>query len=249
MADTALTIIQDAFELIKIYAPGQQANAADSARALSCLNEMLEQWSNQPYACYANKEQSFSLVPGQQTYTIGLSGGANIAATRPISILSGRGAAYLVDANQNRYPVDVIEQDVWNSIGRLNNTSQLPDTLFYNPQFPLGILNVFPLPLIAYTMYFDARLQLVNLSNLNTAFSLPPGYRAAVKNNLAVMLWPYYKQSDPPVIVVRLAVDALANVKRMNIKQSPATYDEAIISKANSTYNIYSDSNTGGRNQ
>jgi hypothetical protein len=40
---------------------------------------------------------------------------------------------------------------------------------------------------------------------------------------------------------------ALADVKRSNIKLSPSTYDTAIVSKARSTYNIYSDDTRGNR--
>lgn len=242
MADTALSIITDAYYQMKIYAPGVQLTAADSALGLSVLNEMLDEWSNENLACYANLEQSIPLQAGKQSYTIGTSGGADIVGTRPLDILKGQGAAYLVDINQNRYPINVIEQDQWNTIGRLTNTSQLPDTLFYNPQFPLGVLNVFPVPSIAYTIYFDSRLQLVDMTNLNSSFSLPPGYRSAIKNNLCIRLWPYFKQGDPSQIMVALALKTLGTIKRTNIKMSPASYDSAVVSKAKSSFNIYQDS-------
>jgi hypothetical protein len=249
MADTALSIIQDAFEQIKIYAPGVTINAADSARALSCLNEMLDEWSNMSLACFANLEQSFPLVIAKQAYTIGTSGGADIVATRPISISTGMGAAYLKDNQGNRYPVNVIEQDQWNTIGLLTTTSQLPDTMFYDPQFPLGVINIFPQPSAAYTMYFDARLQLANLTTLNSSFNLPPGYRSAIKSNLCIRLWPYYKQGDPTPILIGLAMQSLGNIKRSNIKESPAAYDSAIVSRAKSSYNIFSDTNGSRGNQ
>lgn len=96
-------------------------------------------------------------------------------------------------------------------------------------------------------MYFDARLQLADLASLNSPFSLPPGYRAAVKNNLCLALWPYYKQGDPTQILVTLATKSLGDVKRSNIKQSPAPYDSAIVSKAKSSYNIFADTVSNGR--
>lgn len=247
MADTALSIITDAFRQIKVYAPGVTLADQDAEQGLTCFNEMLDEWSNNEWMCYANVEQSFTLVPGKQAYTIGTSGGADINATRPLAILTGQGAAYITDVNGIRTPVNVIEQDQWNMIGLLTTQSQLPDTLFYDPQFPLGILNVFPQPSIAYTLSFDARLQLANLANLNSAFSLPPGYRAACKNNLAIRLWPYYKQGDPTPFLIGLATQTLGTVKRTNTKQSPSTYDSAVVSKGAGTYNIYTDSTRGNR--
>jgi hypothetical protein len=245
MADTALAIIQDSLQQAKIYAPGVFINSSDSTLMLRLLNKMLDEWSNESLICFANLEQSFPLVPGQNSYTIGT--GGNINAPRPLTILTGMGAAYLMDSNANRYPVNVIEQDQWNTIGLLTETSQLPDTLFYNPQYPLGIINVFPTPLTAYTMYFDARLQLADLSNLTTQFSLPPGYMEAISNNLTIKAWPYFKTGDPPGILMKLADDSLAKVKRSNIRQSPSTYDSSVVSRATGAYNIYSDnSNRGG---
>jgi hypothetical protein len=127
-----------------------------------------------------------------------------IAGSRPLSILTGPGAAYLNDSNSNRYGINVFEQDQWNQIGLLTEQSQLPNILFYDPQFPLGIINIFPMPSAAYTVYFDSRLQLSDMT-LFQVFSLPPGYQAAIKDGLFLRLWNDYKQGDPPVIRAEMA--------------------------------------------
>lgn len=316
MADTAQSLIQDVLEKLKVYAPGVSIQAADSSRGLSCLNQMLDSWSNFRLTCFANLEQSFSLQNNVNAYTIGPGGTLNANVTgsiaqvggnpngiltvtnvasgnvsvgqsvggaqagtqiigfltgrggvgtysvnisqlvvsgpltltypRPLEVLPGPGRAYLVDSNNNRYPVNVITQEEWNMIGLLTQTSQLPDTLFYDPQYPLGVLNVFPTPLMSYTMYFDSRLALANLSSLSQAFSLPPGYILAIKNNLCLEMWPYYKQGDPSQTMKDEAGTSLAAVKRTNIKQSPSPYDTAVISRAQSSYNIYNDSTNRG---
>lgn len=243
MADTALSVIQTALEALKVYPPGQAISGADQFRCLKQLNKMLDQWSNLTLACYANIEQTLALIPGQNQYTIGPGGYANI--TRPLNILKGEGVAYLVDQNQNRYPMNVIEQDQWNLIGLLTVTSTLPDTIFYDPQFPLGIINIFPTPQTAYNIYFDSRLQLADLPNINTVLSLPPGYIEAIETNLAIRLWKFYKQGEPPIGMVMEAKEAFGDVKRMNIRNSPSTYDSAVVSKSSNTYNIYTDSFRG----
>ena len=244
MADSGLSVIQQALEKDKVYAPGVAINAADIARGLSLLNQMQESWSNEHLACFANLEQSFPLQVGVGSYTIGTGGVINKA--RPLEILPGPGHAYLVDVNANRFGMDVVTQEQWNQIGLLNQSSQLPTTLFYDPQYPLGIINIFPLPLIAYTVYFDSRLALVDLPTVQTNFSLPPGYITAIVDNLAIKLWPYYKQGDPPNWMIEEARLSLATIKRTNIKMTPSQYDSAIVSKASSSYNIFSDSNNRG---
>lgn len=241
MTTTALDLIQTALEKLRIYSPGQPVNAADSARALTQFQRMMDRWSNQPYACIANTEQSFPLVPNQGAYTIGTSGGANVNLPRPLKIPTGYGAAYLVDTNQFRYPVEVIEQDRWNQIGTLTINSQIPSAMFYDPQFPLGIINVYPLPSLAYTLFFDSRLQLAAVPLLTTPITLPPGYEAAIENNLCVELKPFFKGAQLDPDIKELARETLADIKRTNMREIVAEFDEAIVSRASPTYNIYND--------
>ena len=246
MADTTQSVITQAIQKIKVYAPGVSVISADLLLLQNVMNQMLDGWSTETLACYANVETSFVLQVGVNAYTIGAGGVIN--TTRPISISTGPGAAYLKDSNNVRYPVNVIEQDQWNSITLLTVQSTLPDTLFYDPQYPLGIINVFPQPSSAYTMYFDSRIPFVDMTSLTQTFSLPPGYIDAIIDNLAVKAWPYFKQGDPPAKMVEDAGTSLGRVKRANLRQSPSIYDSAIVSKAQSSYNIYSDSVTNGRN-
>jgi len=140
--DTVRSILQDALEQIKVYAPGVALGAADGARGQSLLNQMLDEWSNESLTCYANLEQNFPLQAGINSYTIGV--GAVINQVRPLEIIKGPGAAYLVDTNGNRFGMDVIEQDQWNQIPLLTESSDLPYILFYDPQSPYGIINIYP---------------------------------------------------------------------------------------------------------
>lgn len=244
MADTAQDVIQDVFVRCKVYAPGVTVIDADNQWAFTRMTDMLDEWSNASLICFANLEQSFTLQNEKNQYTIGP--GGDINQVRPLTILTGMGAAYLMDTNANRYPVNVVEQDQWNSLGLLTITSQIPDTLFYDPQFPLGIINIFPTPSMQYQMFFDSRLQLADLTDLTTEFSLPPGYMSAIKSNLTIRLWNDYKQGDPPAFRMMEAAESLAAVKRTNIRQSPAVYDSAIVSRSGGSYNIFSDSNNRG---
>jgi hypothetical protein len=230
-----------------VYAPAEPMLDADAATGFQELRAMMDKWSNESLACYCNVENNLPLVINQTQYTIGPGGDLNVR--RPIALNEGTGAAYLMDSNQVIYPVDVIQQDLWNLIGLRTITSTLPDTIFYDPQYPLGILNVFPQPLAQYNLFFDSRLQLQELTSLSTVFSLPPGYENAIVPNLAIKMWGTYcsKRGEIPRWLKDEAGEALASVKRSNIKISPSRYDLAIISRAKSPYNIFSDS-WGSRN-
>jgi hypothetical protein len=237
---TALDLITDAFEKLGVYAPGEQINAADTARGLSSLNQMMDSWSNENLACYAILEQSLVFIPGEFQYTIGPGGYVN--GPRPLSIISTAGSAYILDNNGNQYGMDVITRAQWNERGSRNTNSNFPDVLFYDPQFPLGYLNFDPIPNIGYTCYFDSYLQLTDFSNSVSPLSLPPGYQLAITSNLAVALKPYYVAAQLDPVVMQEAMNSKANVKRQNIRNNVSVYDPEILSRAPGIYNIYTDS-------
>lgn len=237
---TAQEIVTDALESIGVYAPGETLSAADSSRALTVLNDMLDSWSNDNLAVFARTEVTKVLTANVYQYTIGAGGAIN--TTRPLRVLDGYGSAYVVDTNSNRFPIDVIGQDQWNLIGNVATvTSDGPTKLFYDAQYPLGTINLFPVPLQAWTLHFDTMLQLTDFAALGTTVSLPPGYNRAMKRNLALDLWPYFKGIDkqPPGALVRAAAMSLGSVKRTNTKMNMAMYDSALIGGVARTADIY----------
>lgn len=239
---TAIELVQDALEKIGVYSPGETISAADSARCLSILNDMLDSWSNESLTTYAILEQSVVLTIGQYQYTIGP--GGNINATRPLRLIFGPGAAYLVDSSGNRYWIEVIPRDRWNLITNITNiNSNIPEVLFYDPQFPLGIINVWPIPNVDYTLFFDSYLQFTEFAALNQDIGLPPGYTKAIKDSLAVEAFPYFKPdgATPSAVLIEVASKSKGNIMRTNIRENIALYDREILGRARGQYNIYQD--------
>jgi hypothetical protein len=150
-----------------------------------------------------------------------------------------------------RYLMKVIPRDKWNQIGQLTITSQIPNTLFYDPQYPLGVINLYPQPLEAWTLYFDSLLQISTFSTLTTTMSVPPAYERAYVLNLALELTHtglHSLLSQPDMaFLVKNAAEAKANLKRNNIatREVIANYDPAIVSHSYASYNIYSDRGGG----
>ncbi len=237
---TALTIITQALRKMNVYAPSETITDADAEQGLESLNDMLDGWSNDSLSCFAVLEQTFTLTPGIGSYTIGP--GAMIDKVRPLKIMFGIGTAYLLDQNGNKYPLEVVTRDHWNLITQPNITSDLPSYLFYDPQYPLGIINLYPLPNIGYPVFFDSYEQLGSFTSLSTLLSLPPGYKKALQDNLCIELWPFFKPdgSSPPGNLERDAARSLMKVKRTNIRPSTSAYDPEIVSRPRGAFNIYS---------
>lgn len=242
MAATALDMITVSLQKLGVYAPGEPITDADAQTSLTALNDMLDSWSNETLMCYAITEQSGLLVPGQSAYTIGAGGQFNM--TRPLKLIPSPGSAYMLDATGYKYDLQIIPQETWNLIGQIENQqSNIPTQLFYDPQFPLGILNFFPMPNQSITAYWDSYLQLTEFPALTTPMSLPPGYKKAIQDNLTIDLVPFFKPDgyQVPAWMARAALDSKAWIKRTNQRPAVAYYDPEIVSKGG-TWNIYSDS-------
>lgn len=238
---TASQIITRAANALGYLGLTEVLNAADANQGLAVFNAMLDSWGGEGLTSYAEQTLNFPLVVNTQTYTIGPTG--VWVTARPNQIFQ----AFIRDTNNIDYPMVIYPQDKWNDIGQKNITSQIPTTLFYDPQNPNGIISVFPIPLLAYKIYLIAQLQLSTFAALTTALSMPAGYERAYVLNLALEL---VGQGFPCVLddkqLARLTLNAMeskGNIKRQNIQEVIAEYDGAIVSKSYATYNVYSDSN------
>jgi hypothetical protein len=240
---TALDLITSGLVEIGVYADPETLSDADAQRGLTILNRMLDSWSNEDLICFAQLEQSGTLSPGKFQYKIGA--GAtfpDFPLQRPIRLKVGPGSAYLLDPTGNRYPVDVYTRETWNQIGNISNvTANIPAAIFYDSQFPLATINVFPVPNIGYTLFWDSYLQLTEFSDLDDPVTLPPGYIQAIVSALKWRFWRPFKPDNAPIPpdIILEADGAKMVVKRANHTEVIAVYDSEIISHALPTYNIY----------
>lgn len=239
MAVTAGTIILDALQEIGVYNANETLSSTDAAKGLTKLNQMMDSWSNESLTTFCTLEQSITLVAGTAQYPVGP--GSPYASVRPLRIPEGPGMARIRDTNLNDYDVTVLTQVQWNQIGLKTTNSDIPDSMWYDPQYPVGYINIFPKPSQPYTLFFDSYAALQEFSNLTTALSLPPGYQEAITLNLAARLWRTFLDGAMPADLRQDAADAKKIVKRTNFRPTVARYDPEIVSNASPTYNIYRD--------
>lgn len=241
MSATAEDIIFDAFQMLGVYSPTETVSDVDAQTGRSVLNDMLDSWSNESLSCYAILEQSAPLVVMKASYTIGPGGDFNMV--RPLKIIGSPGSAYVQDTNGNNYGIEVVDRSKWNMIANRSSTqlADFPDTMFYDPQFPLGIINIIPFPTTSYTMFWDSYLQLTEFASLTDPVILPPGYKLALGTNLAVALKPYFVDGVLDPVIIQRASTSLGNIKRTNMRPMNARFDKAIVSNKGNGYNIYTD--------
>jgi hypothetical protein len=241
---TASDIITRSAKTLGYLGRTEVLSAGDANDGLTCLNAMLDSWSNESLLSFFTLERSFTETIGQTSYTIG--SGGYINSTRPSNIIR----AFIRDVNQLDYPLRVVPMDIWNDIGQKTITSQIANTLFYDPQYPLGVINIFPVPLLAYTIFFDSTNDQLDLTSLTTSLSLPVGYERAYVLNLAVDMmnagFPCMLDQASLAALGKNAADSKAAIKRVNSKEVISEYDSAIVSRSQASYNIYSDSPARG---
>lgn len=239
---STLDIIRGAYQMMGYIAANEKLSGADTELGIRNLNLMLDSWSNESLMCYAVLEQSVVLSAGKTAYTVGPNG--DVDGPRPIKLRDGYGAARIEDSNNNNYWVSVVQKDRWNLVSNRGPTvtSDIPNTLFYDPQYPLGIINVWPTPTQAMTLFWDSYLALPDMPTTSTDLLLPPGYELALQSNLATLLWPFVNGGPVSQVVAAIAAKSKASIKRTNIRLNIARFDRAIADSGRRAYNVYTDS-------
>lgn len=230
---TARDLIRRSLLLIGAIAPGETPSADESSDALKTLNEMLDSWSNENLIINAKTRETFPLIPGKSSYTMGPSGDFN--TLRPVKIDD-----FYVKDNETsvELPVASVNQDEWNSIRLKGTTSALPISIYAQGTAPLYTLNVWPVPSSANLLGIVSSKPLGQLASLNTEIELPPGYLKAIRYNLAIELCPEYGR-EPSMVILKNADEGRENIKRTNIKPTYMETDMGL--RARGMFNI----NTG----
>lgn len=168
--------------------------AADSAQGLTTLNDMIDEWQQENLPVYALTPISITLANGVGAYTVGL-GGGTVNVARPAGVQMGPAAAS-VTISAVTTPVQVVDDVTWKELYAGLSASPggtgTPNTLWFDPQYPLGVFNIMPVPTGAGTLVVQGWTAASSLPNLATNTVFASGASRALKTNLAVRLQPYF---------------------------------------------------------
>lgn len=202
----ASDITQDVMEMLGIYSPGETVSAADGARLLALLNQHIDELSAQQIPVYQITAATGTLTAGKSVYTIGLIG-ADITAARPDRISSGDGAATVTIASVTTN-LKVVPSIEFQARSAYNPASGTPDTLWYNPTYPLGTITLLPNPSAGGTFAFNPWSVLASFATLSTAATLAVGVLDALRIGLAVKAKSYFKDAQLDPVIAATAVEA-----------------------------------------
>lgn len=232
---TAVDLFKLALKDLGALGIGQAISPDDTADALSTVNMMLDSWQAERLMVY-HLIDSAILSTGKQSYTVGLGGDFNIA--RPIKIASAYARLNPGTSNPIDYPVKMLDAREDYARIALKSLASFPEWAFYDAAMPLGNLFYYPVPNNSFELHILTMEQLPQFPTPATAITLPPGYLAAIRYNLAVWLCGMY-QIDAPRSVQMLASGTKRVIKRMNTQIQAMTMPRGL--GTSQKYNIYSD--------
>jgi len=219
---TARDIIKYALLKLGAITKSEAPDADEATDALYALNSMLSSWSNEGILANARVIETFPLVGGTGSYTIGTGGTFN--TIRPIQIIH----AFIKSANVT-YNLEQSDDEQFDSIIYPPSTG-IPAVFNYDNAYPLGKIKLYPIPSAAYTLSIMSEKAISSFATLDTVVSLPDGWERALIYNLALELSPEYQQITDQFIIkaaneakgaLKLAVTKLRGMDR---KKSNSPY-------------------------
>lgn len=218
----ASDIITDALQKLGVYSPSEQIADSDMARGLIVLNDMIDQWQNEFVFIYSLTTYTINLAVGVQSYPIGPPG-----YIRPNRIQNGPGGASAT-LGSSTYSINVVSVLEWGGVQGVDPGRGIPDTMYYDPQYPVGMLNLAPVPNVAMVLSFYSFTPFYSFANYSTSAAFSHGTIDALKDNLAVYAKPYFMTAQlDPIIASRAETTkeflrTTGTISRALIRRSPS---------------------------
>lgn len=232
---TPIELMNLALKQAGVLGLGQTATAEDTADTFKLLNMMLAQWSIRRNIVHQILDTAF-IGTGASTYTVGPGSQFNMA--RPARVVGAFCRQLTTPGLPVDYPLELIQSAT--EFGRipLKDMSSMPMAVWYDPQFPVGVLHVWPVPNNSYEVHIQTLSPITAFATPYDDIVLPPEYEEAIMYNLAGRLCLFY-QIPVPQGLPGLASAALEALRAANI-QAGQLHMPAGLSRRG-TYNFYSD--------
>lgn len=230
---TASDLIRSALVMTGALAQGESPSNADQADAFTRLNRMVSAWANQRLTIFVTARNVYSLVAGQQAYTIGT--GGNFNQPRP-QFLTYAGLVLTASNPDTEIPLDIWTVKDWFLQSVKDQTSTQPTAVYYETSFPstgvsagLGRILVWPVPTQVNQIALYTPTQLAEFADLTTDYDFPPGYEDALEFNLAKrLIQAGFGLREHLGDIDASARESLGIVKRANIQPVVASIDSAL---------------------
>lgn len=234
---TVRDLITSSLRKLGVLASGEVPSAEEASDALDALNSMIDSWKTERLMVVAILPETFPLVAGKLSYTMGPGGDFN--TTWPARIDAVNLIYTQTGSPPLTLPITLINQDQYNAFIVPTTASSIPLWVYPDDDFPLRTLSFYTVPNIVNQVQIFTWQSLVEVTDLNTILVLPPGYRRALIYNLAVEVADEYGASVASALqsIAPKAIASKALVKSFNSKPLLLSCDPALYSPDKQGFN------------
>lgn len=237
---SATDVIGDAFLDLGVFGPGESIPAEHAQFALRVLNRLVSSLATQPLTFPFINREVFSVVAGQNTYTIGP--GGNFNTIKPAEIV---GAALLlpsvaVTTGPVEVPISLLSDEAYGSIAVKDLQNAQFTSLRYDATYSggFGSVYLYPTPNSITNKLVIYRGDVIQgFANLVTLYDFPAGYAEMLQYQLEKRLAPAYGVAWTPE-QDDLARTTLFLAKRQNFILVDAVLDTALTGERRGGYDI-----------
>jgi DNA-binding transcriptional LysR family regulator len=153
---------------------------------------------------------TYTISGGSGSFTVGP--GGQLAGPRP-----ARCDSIAVSSGAYRRQVDLVSAAEWATMLEPSGSPiTVPIELYVDYAYPAVTLNLWPVPATGGTLEVHSLQALTAFAALGDTVTMPPGYEAAVRYNLAVALLPEYPRSEPDPSLLQQAQSYKAALVQLN---------------------------------
>jgi hypothetical protein len=235
-------IIKDAMGLCGAIKMDEAPTVSEYLLGIRALNVMVDKWSGSTILVRSREEDTFPLVAGQSSYTIGLVG-ADLTADKPLRV----DHAYIRDSTGNDEALVLGTKEQYDGMGD-KYTEGRPELIAYDPGLSQqsegkGTLFLYPTPDSAdtYTLALTSYKYVSEFSDWTDTITFEPVYYEPLIYGLALRLFRHFHPSATaiPADIAAGAAAGILTLETLNAVQKIAYLD--LPGVRGGTYNIYTD--------
>lgn len=211
MPRTARDLITQAAKNAGIIDSIESLESEEASHALIELNNIIEGWNLDELVPYSNNQYELSTFTTPGEVEIGPTG-ADIVATRPNRIT----AVAATIGGQYTPLIFIDEATLWNST--IQNIKNGGGPIYYTliAGAENSVIKFYPTS-STYPITLTSQTVISNYT-LNDEIQLPQGYYPALQAEMSVYLAQFYSNAEVLPGLEKMAVRALARIKRLNLK-------------------------------
>lgn len=205
---TARNLLSDALADIGVIGASETAGGDMLAHGLRALNRIIDRWRARSLYVHAltNVTANFAGTGA----TVGAS--LTINTDAPLRFVD---SCYYVKSGTS-YPLPMWTHDQYFAITSKTEVGEYPQGFYFDGNVP-GVVHVWPVPAASVEYHFVVMKKLSEFADIDTDYSLPDGYEAALHDELCVSLPPAYQLPVNPVHA-QASIASRNAIKRNNTK-------------------------------